>query len=150
MQDQERLAPTNTPTQGHANQAALDNVLWRLSAAEDRYRALVQATGNIAWTATPDGPMADVAAWCIYTGQRPSPRRDPAGPGHARHERRGGHPPPARRPRATQRIPMVAMSAGTGLAAAGAAMAANAVLSKPFDLDDLLGVVARWATAPNP
>lgn len=29
----------------------------------------------------------------------------------------------------------------------GAAMAANAVLAKPFDLDDLLGVVARWATA---
>ncbi len=40
------------------------------------------------------------------------------------------------------------MSAGTRLASAGAAMAADAVLAKPFDLNDLLGVVARWATAP--
>jgi len=45
----------------------------------------------------------------------------------------------------TQRIPVVAMSAGARLASEGAAMAADAVLAKPFDLDDLLSVGARWA-----
>ena len=43
----------------------------RLAEVVDRYRALVQVTGQITWTTTPEGTFSDASAWCTYTGQSP-------------------------------------------------------------------------------
>lgn len=49
----------------------------------------------------------------------------------------------------TRAIPVVAMSAAYNLREHGAQLAVAGVLAKPFDIDDLLGWVARL-TAPAP
>jgi len=45
------------------------------SAQDDRFRLFILATGQMSWTAAPDGTTRDVAAWCAYTGQREAEAR---------------------------------------------------------------------------
>lgn len=41
----------------------------RLRESESRFRALVEATGQLVWTTSPDGMVVDVPLWRAYTGQ---------------------------------------------------------------------------------
>ncbi|MCA1597666.1 MAG: response regulator [Chloroflexi bacterium] len=50
----------------------------------------------------------------------------------------------------TATIPVIAVSASVHLYVRAAEMGADACLSKPFDLDDVLQYVARWAGQPDP
>jgi CheY-like chemotaxis protein len=50
----------------------------------------------------------------------------------------------------TAAIPVIAVSASLHLYVQAAEMGADACLSKPFDLDDVLQYVARWAGRPQP
>lgn len=49
---------------------------------------------------------------------------------------------------ATARIPIIAMTATPSLRTPGGPMVADDRLTKPFDLDRLYTLVARWATPP--
>ena len=41
----------------------------RLRESEDRFRALVEAIGQLVWTTPPDGLVVDIPQWRVYTGQ---------------------------------------------------------------------------------
>jgi PAS domain S-box-containing protein len=42
----------------------------------DRFAAFAAATGQIMWTASPDGRFQDVGSWCAYTGEREAQVRE--------------------------------------------------------------------------
>ncbi len=43
---------------------------------DERFRAVVAATGQIVWSAAPDGSLRDATSWCAFTGQRDADARD--------------------------------------------------------------------------
>lgn len=59
---------TPSPTPGNSRP--------RSSTPSDRLAAFAAATGQILWTAAPDGRLQDVAAWCAYTGEPEAQARE--------------------------------------------------------------------------